>query len=87
MPCGVDDEVERESHWERFSGGGGPKMRQRRSFGSGTGDIETVPSEPKGVAGSSKTTSSTPVRLRCRTLSEYVEPERHRILTTRMGWL
>jgi hypothetical protein len=68
--------------------GGGLKMRQHRSLGSGTGDIETVPAtEPEGVAGSSKTTSSTPVRLRCRTLSEYVEPERHRNLTTRKRWL
>jgi hypothetical protein len=64
---------------------GGLKMKQCRSLGSGTGDIETVPSEPEGVAGSSKMTSSTPVHLRCRALSEYVE--RHRILTTRKGWL
>jgi hypothetical protein len=60
-------------------------MRQRRSLGTGVSDIETVPSELEGVAGSSKTMSSTPVRLRCRTLSDYVE--RHRILTTRKEWL
>jgi hypothetical protein len=48
-------------------------MRQRRSLGSGMGDVETVPSEPEGVAGSSKTTTLTPVRLGCRTLSEYAQ--------------
>ena len=60
-------------------------MRQHRSLGSGTRDIETVPSASEGVAENSKTTSSTPVGLRCRILSEYVEG--HKILTARKGWL
>jgi hypothetical protein len=52
MPCGVDDKVERGNRTGNVSReGGGLKMRQRRSLGSGTGDTETVPSEPEGVAG------------------------------------
>jgi hypothetical protein len=79
MPSGVDNEVERELG--TFLGrGGGLKMRQCRSLGSGTGDFETVPSEPEGLLGALRRR----LQHQC-ALSEYVE--RHRILTTRKGWL